>query len=399
MKRVHYATWSILLVAIIASFFSFTKFQHCVNSGFKSPDNYVHACYSDIAALYGARGLDQHQWPYSSATNSVEYPPVTGLVMWATSLLNPSSHSFSGYFYINALLIALLFIGSVYLLARMKPKFWYLFPLAPAVVASLFINWDMWAVISALGSIALFDKKRYNGSALLLGLSIATKFFPIVLLTPIALIFLKRREMAKLVNYLGLTLLSWLVINLPFAIFTWDGWFRFFLLNKNRGAEFGSFFFGLQLLFPHRSFEWSKSVSLELFILITVAASIYFFFIRSDELLTNLAVPAFAFVAIFTVTSKVYSPQYVLWITPLGILAMRSYKSRTPFWMWQGTELLYHLAVWQYLAKYSGAAFGITGFTLALATLLRIAATCYFGISVYRAHPTAETIAETAAQI
>ena len=66
---------------------------------------------------------------------------------------------------------------------------------------------------------------------------------------------------------------------------------------------------------------------------------------------------------------------------------MRSHKSRTPFWIWQGTELIYHLAIWQYLAEYSGAAFGITGFTLALATILRIAATIYFGIHLYRDRP------------
>lgn len=390
MKRLHYATGSVLLVALIAAFFSFAKFQHCVNSGFISPDNYVHTCYTDVAALYGARGLDQHQWPYSSASNSVEYPPVTGVVMWVTALMNPHRHSYVGYFYINAFLLALLFIGSVYLLSRMKPQFWYLFPLSPVVVASLFINWDLWAVLSALGSILLFDKKRYEWSAILLGLSIATKFFPIVLLTPIALIFLKRQELKRLVRYVGVTTLSWFLINLPFALFTWDGWLRFFTLNKDRPADFGSFYYAVQLLFPNRSFTWTKSGSVVLFILLTAAAAIYFFYLAKPALLSTLAIPSFAFVAIFTVTSKVYSPQYILWITPLAILAMRSYKARAPFWIWQGCELIYHLAIWEYLAQYTGAKFGITGFTYALATLLRIAATIYFGVRVYVGSPDLE---------
>lgn len=383
MQRVKYATKTVLLVALIASLFSFVKFQHCVNSGFAAPDNYVHACYSDLSALYGARGLDHHQWPYSSPTNAVEYPPLTGVVMWATALINPHSYSYTGYFYINAILIALLFIGSVYLLYRMKPRYWYLFPLSPVVIASLFINWDLWAVLAALGSIALFDKRRYEWSAFILGLSIATKFFPVVLLAPIVLIFLKRRELSRLAIYLAITAATWFLINLPFALFTWDGWMRFFELNKSRPADFGSIYYAFQLAYPHTTLPAINTLSSALFLICTALAAIFFYFLAPEHLLNRLAIPAFAFVAIFTTMSKVYSPQYVLWLTPLGILAMRSYTMRAPFWIWQGGEFLYHLAIWQYLAKYTGSKFGISGAALALSIFIRVVATGYFAVRVY----------------
>jgi hypothetical protein len=88
-------------------------------------------------------------------------------------------------------------------------------------------------------------------------------------------------------------------------------------------------------------------------------------------------------------SSKVYSPQYVLWLTPLAILAMRGKKDRPAFWIWQGAELTYHLAIWEYLASYSGSHFGLPARAYATATLIRIAATIYFAarVSTRSAHP------------
>ena len=132
-----YATKSIIVIAFLSALFSFAKFDHCLNTNFATPDVYTHACYSDLPALFGARDLNNHAWPYASATNSVEYPPITGLVMWASAL---PTHSDKIYFLINVVLIALLFIGTVLLIAKMKPALWYLLPVAPAVIGSLYIN-------------------------------------------------------------------------------------------------------------------------------------------------------------------------------------------------------------------------------------------------------------------
>ena len=112
-----YATKSIIIITFLSALFSFAKFDHCLNTNFATPDVYTHACYSDLPALFGARDLVNHTWPYSSATNSVEYPPVTGVVMWLTAL---PTHGDKSYFLINVGLIALLFIGLSLLVAQMK---------------------------------------------------------------------------------------------------------------------------------------------------------------------------------------------------------------------------------------------------------------------------------------
>jgi len=376
--RLKFATKSIILLSVLAALLSFAKFDHCYKTNWATPDVYVHACYSDLPALFGARNLIHHAWPYSSTLNAVEYPPLTGVVMWATSLVTPGGdNSYRYYFLINALLIAFLFAGSAIFLSRMKPEFWYLLPLSPAVILSLYINWDLWAVITAVASIYWFEKKSYNKSAIALGVSIATKFFPIVLLAPILLILFRRNQIKRAVEYLSLAMGLWLAINLPFMVLNSSGWWRFFKLNGERGADFGSLWYSLQLLGVNIA---NLNLISALTFLIGIAGfAVYFFGLDRTP---TLATSAFTVVAIFTIASKVYSPQYVLWLTPLAILALRGLHDRKAFWIWQGTEVLYHFAVWEYLAKYSGTHFGLHPKAYAIASLIRIAATIYFVIAV-----------------
>ena len=369
-----YATKSIIVIAFLSALFSFAKFDHCFNTNFATPDVYTHACYSDLPALFGARDLNNHAWPYASATNSVEYPPITGLVMWASAL---PTHSDRTYFLINVELIALLLIGTVLLIAKMKPELWYLLPVAPAVIGSLYINWDLWAVASAVLAIYYFDRRLYDYSALALGLSIATKFFPIVLLAPIALIFYRRQQLRDALRYLVITVGTWLLINAPFMIFNQTGWWHFFKMNGERGVDFGSLWYALNLF--GISTSNLNTLSILLFLIGIAAYAVYFFGLGQ---LPTLASTSFIVVAIFTISSKVYSPQYVLWLTPLAILAMRDKRDRPAFWIWQGAELIYHLAIWEYLASYSGSHFGLPAKAYAAATLIRIAATIFFAVRV-----------------
>ena len=371
---------SAVLLAIIAALISFIKFDYCRENGWAPPGDYIHACYSDFPALFGARGLITNSWPYSSATNAVEYPPVTGLIMWATSfLVGNGEDKFINYFDVNALLVALLFIATVVFLKKLKPELWYLLPIAPAVVASLYINWDIWAVISALAAIYYFDVGKYNKSAIALGLSIATKFFPIVLLLPIALILFRKSKLKELILYLAFTSATWLLINLPFIITTPTGWLRFFKLNSERSADWGSIWHALEIF--GLKINHLNLITVIAFALGALAFTLFVFGIPE---VPKLATIAFFIVAIFVTTSKVYSPQYILWLTPLAILAMVDKKDRFDFWVWQFAELIYHFAIWQYLAEVSGASFAIPAGAYAAAIVLRIAALTWFCLRIMR---------------
>ena len=132
--------------------------------------------------------------------------------MWATAGILPGG--FNGYFIGSAVLLALLFIGIALITFRIKPEFSYLLPLAPAAIASLYINWDLWAIITMMLAIYWFDRQKFDISALVLGVSISTKFLPIFLLIPIALIYFRRGELSKLLRYLIISSATFAAINL-----------------------------------------------------------------------------------------------------------------------------------------------------------------------------------------
>ena len=369
---------SLVAAVFLSALISFLKFNHCRSNGFISPDNYIHACYTDIAALYSERALDLNTFPYLSEVNSMEYPPVTGLFAWAISFITPNS-SHVTFFDLNVLFLILMFFISALILKQLAPKYLYLFLASPAVITSLFINWDLIAVASALLTVYFFEKKKYEESAIALGVSIATKFFPIVMLLPIAIIFYRRKQIKQLSRYLFTTTILWLAINLPIAVFYFDGWWRFFKLNIERGADFGSIWYGLSLL--NLNVSNLDLIYPLLSIILFIALAVYL--LKLDKI-PNLAHITFFAVVIFTTFGKVYSPQYVLWLTPFAVIAITNSRQQISFWFWQITEIIYHLAIWQYLAIYAGAKYGLPDSGYVIATLLRVVGVCTFTFILMR---------------
>jgi uncharacterized membrane protein len=359
----------LIALAILASLLSFAKFNHCQSTGWASPGQYIHACYSDLPALYSARGLDSNAWPYSSNDNSVEYPVITAMVMYATSFLANSPVS---YFNINIFFLVLLFIATVIVVRKIRPEFAYLSAIAPAMIASLFINWDLWGIAAMMLAIYWFDRKMYLHSALILALSIATKFLPIFLLIPIAFILWRDTKLKELVKYIAVVAATLFAINAPFAFTTPTGWWRFFKLNLERGADWGSIWLALRQL--GISLTNLNYLSILLLLIAVTSVAIVLFELKYTPTLASVA---FIVMASVMVASKVYSPQFVLWLTPLAVIALTNKKDLHAFWLWQATEVIYHVAIWQHIATIEHAKFGLGPTPYAILTLVRIAGTIY----------------------
>ena len=366
----------LIVLAIGASLLSFAKFSHCENTGWATPGQYIHACYSDIPALFGTRGLDKNDWPFASDDNSVEYPVVTAMVMYATSFVANSPVS---YFNVNILFLILLFIATAALVRKIRPEFAYLVPIAPAMIASLYINWDLWAIATMMLAIYWFDRKQYLHSALIMGLSISTKFLPVFLLIPIAFILWRDDKVKELIKYVGVVAATWIALNLPFALTTPTGWWRFYKLNLERGPDWGSFWLALQQL--GISLTNLNYLSILLLLIALTSVAIMLFELKYTPTLASVA---FIVLASVMVASKVYSPQYVLWLTPLAVIALTNKKDLHAFWLWQATEVMYHVAIWQHIASVTGAKFGLAATPYAILTLVRIAGTIYLMVVLAR---------------
>jgi hypothetical protein len=361
-------TRAVIFFAALASTLSFVKFSACIGSNWATPAQYIHACYSDLPSLLANRSIGSGLWAYSGE-QPVEYPVVTGAIMYLTSLFAQTTTT---YFLLNAALLAILFIGVAIITVRIRPQFGYLLPFAPAVVGSLYINWDLWAVATMLLAIFWFDRGKYEVSAIAIGLSIATKFIPVFIIPVIIYIFYRQRNLIGAIKYLAIMALTWLAINLPVALLTLDGWWYFYKLNIERVADWGSIWYALSAL----GIGIGNLNYLSIIVLLLCIAALGIFLFALDYIPT-LAQLTFIVIAAVTCVSKVYSPQYVLWLAPLALIALIDKRDLPAFWIWQVGEAVYHIAIWQHLATVTGARFGLPLGGYAWISLMRIALTIF----------------------
>jgi uncharacterized membrane protein len=315
--------------------------------------------FSDIRGFYGMHFYDgQNLWPFSEkilagdtrVQHPVEYPALTGLVMWLLSfLVSPSETAVFDYYRITAAFQIVLLAISAYLIFKLAgKKYGFYFILAPAVLYSLNRNWDIWAIAAMLLAIYLFEKKRFQLSAILLAVSIATKFFPIVLMLPIMIIFLRNKEFKLFVRYALTTAVAWVVINLPFVLINYEGWAYFYKFSAERGLGSASFFEITSIILPSITFS-----SIHFYILNTlalVAVTTYFVKLKS---VPTLAATSFFVMFGFILFNKQYSMQYVIWLSALAVLTF-SYLKREHkelliyvYILWQSFELAFQYSFFQ----------------------------------------------------
>jgi uncharacterized membrane protein len=315
--------------------------------------------FSDIRGFYGMHFYDgQNLWPFSEkilagdtrVQHPVEYPALTGLVMWLLSfLVSPSETAVFDYYRITAAFQIVLLAISAYLIFKLAgKKYGFYFILAPAVLYSLNRNWDIWAIAAMLLAIYLFEKKRFQLSAILLAVSIATKFFPIVLMLPIMIIFLRNKQIKLFIRYAVTTAVAWVVINLPFVLINYEGWAYFYKFSAERGLGSASFFEIINIILPSITFSSIHFYILN--ILALVAVTTYFVKLKS---VPTLAATSFFVMFGFILFNKQYSMQYVIWLSALAVLTF-SYLKREHkellvyvYILWQSFELAFQYSFFQ----------------------------------------------------
>ncbi|WP_248964661.1 glycosyltransferase family 87 protein [Sphaerisporangium perillae] len=310
---------------------------------------FLNFCYTDIYPLWWNEKLDQGLAPYFG--HPVEYPVGIGGLMWVIQRLVGGLNEPGVWFYdLTVLVMAASLVAGVLVMAsltraqgRSWDAAWY--ALAPAVVLTAFINWDLLCGALSLGAFLAWSRRGHFLAGVLLGLAIATKFYPIVFFGPLFLLALRTRKLPAFLWALGGTVITWVVVNLPFMLFAFEGWKRFYVFSSERGADWGSVWYFFQTK------QWPflgdagrvDTLGIVSFGVLCVAIALLTLTAPTRPRLMQLC---FLVLAAFMVTNKVWSPQYVLWLVPFAVLARPNWK---PLLLWQVAECWYFFAIWLYL--------------------------------------------------
>ncbi len=333
--------------------------------------SYRDGCYSDIQNLWIGRDIDRHTFPYvhggidedgSLHGGVVEYPVLSGLVIWLGALLVDTD---AGFLAASALLMAPFGLAVAWWLGRLSRWRALLWALGPPLVLYAFHNWDLPAVGCATAAVfvmhrctSLTLRKRAFWASVLLGAGFACKIYPGLFVLPLALYVLtggrhgaelssrlpagKRYDLRGALSVLAAAAGTVLLVNLPFALAGFRGWLASFQFQSQREVDLSTnsiWYWGFRSFADADGFQSAVSVASPLLMLASFAAACLVG--RRVQLRAGtypwLQVSA-AMLCGFLLLHKVHSPQYTLWLLPLFVLVQVR-------WGWIAGYLLADLAL------------------------------------------------------
>lgn len=327
---------------------------------------YYELCYSDTVPLYGAELLSQGKFPYKSswlevdaegrpetrydgtpAVRYMEYPVLTGLYQYAAMSLAKTYTAVAKatawpvltgvaevvmFFNIAAFGLALAWLATVWATARLAGRrIWdaALVAASPILIFQAFTNFDALATALATGALLAWARRRPTLAGVLLGMGVAAKLYPLLLLLPLLLLAVRTGRLADVARTAAVAVLTWFAINAPVMLVYPRGWSEFFRLNTRRTADMDSLYNVVKSFTGWRGFDpnlgfWQPPVVLNAVVAVAFlacCAGIAYIALTAPRR-PRVAQLAFLVVAAFLLVNKVWSPQFSLWLVPLAVLAL-----------------------------------------------------------------------------
>lgn len=374
----------ITVVAVLALVGAFAAKSPCLhtnvdNTGaWQNPwPNYLmyrDACYTDVMPLYFAEQLNQPgAFPYEvhwidgagtphPQTRYMEYPVLTGMLMWVGAQVTQDYVSLQGtfgglwlndqtviFFEVMALFASVFWLISIWAIRKMstrRPWDALIAAASPLVVVQAFENFDMLAVAFATTGMLAWSRRRNVLGGALLGLGAAAKLYPVLLLIPILVLSVRAGKLRDGLKAAAGAAGAWVLVNAPIAILFPRGWVEFLRLNNTRGADPDSLY-NVVAQFTHwggfdgplAPDQAPTKLNAVIAVLLTTCVIGIALVALSAPRRPRVAQLGFLVVSAFLITNKVWSPQYSLWLIPLAVLAMPRWKVLLPWmlvdaWLW-----------------------------------------------------------------
>ena len=324
---------------------------------------YYELCYSDTVPLYTAELLNLGKFPYKSswletdstgkprtaydgraAVRYMEYPVLTGVYQYSSMALAKTYTALTKvvglpivaevvmFFDIAAFGLAFAWLATVWATAMLAGRrIWdaALVAASPILIFQIFTNFDALATAFAIGSMLAWARRKPVLAGVLLGLGVAAKLYPALLLVPLLLLGVRTGRLRQVGQTAATAAVTWLLVNLPVMVLFPRGWSEFFRLNARRGDDMDSLFNVVKSFTNWSGFDanlgfWQPPILLNSIVgvLYVICLAAIGYVALTAPRRPRVAQLAFLVIATFLLTSKVWSPQFSLWLVPLAVLAL-----------------------------------------------------------------------------
>jgi uncharacterized membrane protein len=323
------------------------------------PGHQPKPCYNDLQTLWYQRDMAAHLLPYQGSVTHVvdssghsvvhlgagqiEYPVLTGVFAWLTSLPVASA---AGFLVVSALALAPFALLSAAALYRLAGRRALIFALSPQLAAYAFLNWDLLPVAATAWALWAWRRERYEWAGVLISLGACAKIWPGFLILPFLVQLALARRRPEAIRFLASAVATAALVNLPFLLINAGGWSGPFLAQSDRinDKTTNSLWYWI---FASDQTAISNLLS-GLTVLIVWAWLLYVGLQRARQ--TDGGYPAVpvgaAMVAAYIALGRVDSPQYGLWLVPfLVVLAVPRrwivIFAVTDIWLWGQWSWIY----------------------------------------------------------
>ena len=360
---------------------------HCFGRGWNTPDQFWHACYSDLPVVYQSSGLG-HVMPYLPGAQPLDQPLVSGLAMSLAGRLVglgvPDGSALVAqqwYYALWAVLITVIVAALVVVTAASVPGApWRAahVALSPVLVLAGLVSVDLLGVLLASMALWAWGRDKIILAGFLLGLAISARSYPLILLIAIGLLAVRAGKVGAWGRLTGSALATWFAVSLPWLVMNADGLLSVYRSWWRAGAGYGSVWFVPTLL----GHALPEGVVTALSILGWLAAvAVGAFFALSLDRRPTVAELSLVMLVIVIVTGKAVPVQAGLWLLPLIALVGMKWRDHL---IWAGFEAAYFVAVWLYIAGLSKPDRGMPAGGYSVLLGLRLAALLFVLTQVWR---------------
>lgn len=222
-------------------------------------------------------------------------------------------------------------------------------------LTTVFCRYDIFSALLTLLAFWSVLRQRPTQAGIWLGLGIAAKLYPIVVVPIFLIYYLTKRQYQALVKVCLGTALTVNAIFIPFALATQDKFFSFLTYHKLRGLHLETLPGGILLLL-HRfkmidasfelnygAFHFTSAIALPILKILPILTWILLGIVlvcclkafrreyaaTGEITYTSLATHITLTLLVFIITAKVFSPQYLVWLLPFLPLLRLSWVSLT----------------------------------------------------------------------